>query len=119
MPKPDPVVSVAAYIAAQPKAMQAGLKRVRAIIRAAVPDAEECMAYQMPTYKVQGRVVIHFAGWKEHFALYPGAGHVVAALKDALKGYMVSKGTIRFPLSQPVPAKLIEKLPRAGRKTSP
>ena len=74
------------------------------------------MSYQMPTYKVQGRVVIHFAGWKEHLALYPGAGHVIAALKHALKDYEVSKGTIRFPLSRPVPAKLIEKIAKGRAK---
>ena len=74
------------------------------------------MSYQMPRYKVQGRVVVHFAGWKEHFALYPGAGHAVAALKDALKDYEVSKGAIRFPLTRPVPAKLIEKIAKGRAK---
>ena len=110
MPKAVAPVTVAAYIAAQPKAMQAALKRVRSTLRAALPEAEECMSYQMPTYKSQGRVVIHFAGWKDHFALYPGAGHVVAALKEALKGYDVSKGTIRFAAAQPVPVRLITRI---------
>lgn len=105
-----PIESVAAYIAAQPKATQSALKRLRSLIRKAVPKAEECMAYQMPTYKLAGKTVIHFAGWKEHVALYPGAGHVVAALKAELKPYAVSKGTIRFSLDQPLPEKLIMKI---------
>lgn len=105
-----PPETVAAYIAAQPKATQSALRRLRAIIRKAVPKAEECLSYQMPTYKLGGRVVIHFAGWKEHVALYPGAGHVVAALKAELKPYAVSKGTIRFPLAEPLPEKLIAKI---------
>ncbi len=105
-----PVETVAAYIAAQPKATQSALKRLRSVIRKAVPKAEECMSYQMPTYKLGGRTVIHFAGWKEHVALYPGAGHVVAALKAELKPYAVSKGTIRFPLTQPLPEKLMTRL---------
>jgi uncharacterized protein YdhG (YjbR/CyaY superfamily) len=102
--------TVAAYIAAQPKAVQPALKRLRAIIRKAIPKADEGISYQMPTYKLDGRTVIHFAGWKGHVALYPGAGHVVAALKDALKGYEVSKGTIRFPLDKPLPEKLITRI---------
>lgn len=105
-----PLETVAAYIAAQPKATQSALKRLRGVIRKAVPKAEECMSYQMPTYKLGGWVVIHFAGWKAHVALYPGAGHVVAALKAELKPYAVSKGTIRFPLSQPLPEKLIARI---------
>ena len=113
MPKAAVPVTVAAYIAAQPKAMQAALKRVRSTLRAALPEAEECMSYQMPTYKLKGRVVIHFAGWKDHFALYPGAGHVVATLKDALKGYDVSKGTIRFAATDPVPVRLITQIAKA------
>jgi uncharacterized protein YdhG (YjbR/CyaY superfamily) len=105
-----PLETVAAYIAAQPKAVQPALKRLRSVIRRAVPKAEECISYQMPTYKLGGRVVLHFAGWKEHVALYPGAGHVVATLKEALKPYVVSKGTIRFALSEPLPEKLIAKI---------
>jgi len=105
-----PIATVAAYIAAQPKATQSALRRMRSLIRKAVPKAEECMSYQMPTYKLAGRVVIHFAGWKGHVALYPGAGHVVAALKAELKPYAVSKGTIRFALGDPLPEKLIAKI---------
>jgi uncharacterized protein YdhG (YjbR/CyaY superfamily) len=99
---------VAAYIAGFPRPVQAILKRVRAIVRKAVPGAEESISYQIPTYKLQGRPVIYFAAFKEHYSIYPSNTRLVAAFKDKLEGYEKSKGTIRFPLSEPVPVKLIE-----------
>lgn len=100
--------SVNDYIASQPPAAQRVLKRVRSIIRKAMPGAEEVISYQIPAYKVNGRAALYFAGWKEHFSLYPSTDRLVAAFKDELARYEVSKGTIRFPLSEPVPVKLIE-----------
>ena len=108
--------SVDEYIASQPEAVRGVLKRVRSIIRTAVPGAEEVISYQIPTYKVNGRAVIHFAGWKQHYSLYPSTDHVVAAFKDDLARYEVSRGTIRFPLSEPVPVKLIEAVARFRAK---
>jgi uncharacterized protein YdhG (YjbR/CyaY superfamily) len=98
------------YIATQPDDVQAVLRRVRSIIRKAMPDAEEVISYQIPTYKLHGGTVIHFAGWKKHFSLYPATGGVVEALKQELAPYEISKGTIRFPLSEPVPVKLIARI---------
>jgi uncharacterized protein YdhG (YjbR/CyaY superfamily) len=69
-----------------------------------------------PTYKLRGSAVIYFAGWKQHCSLYPATDHVVAALKDELAPYKVKKSTIRFPLSQPIPAKLIERIPKLRAK---
>jgi uncharacterized protein YdhG (YjbR/CyaY superfamily) len=83
------------------------LARVRTIIRKAVPRAEETISYQIPTYKLHGRPVVYFAGWKNHYALYPAGGNVVAAFADDLAHYEITRGTIRFPLSEPVPVKLI------------
>ena len=100
--------SVNEYIASHPPGIQRVLKRVRSIIRKAMPDAEEVISYQIPAYKVNGRTALYFAGWKEHYSLYPSTARLVAAFKDELAGYEVSKGTIRFPLSEPVPATLIE-----------
>ncbi len=102
--------SVDHYIAAQPEAVQAVLERVRNIIRRAVPQADEVISYQIPTYKLAGRAVIYFAGWKQHYSLYPATGLVRAAFQDELAPYQINKGTIRFPLSQPIPAKLIERI---------
>ena len=102
--------SVAAYIAAQPATAQKALRRVRAIIRKALPAADEVISYQIPAYKVDGRAVIYFAGWKRHYSLYPVGARLVAAFKGQLGRYELSKGTIRFPLAEPVPVKLIERI---------
>jgi uncharacterized protein YdhG (YjbR/CyaY superfamily) len=102
--------SIDEYIATQSEDVQAILQRVRNAIRKALPGAEEVISYQIPTYKLHGAYVVYFAGWKQHYSLYPANGHLVAAFKDDLAPYKVSKGTIRFPLSQPVPVKLIERI---------
>jgi len=113
--------SVNEYIASKPKAVQSILKRVRSTIRKAVPAAEEGISYQLPTYKLNGLPVIYFAGWKQHYSLYPASDPVVAAFKEELAPYEVSKGTIRFPLSEPVPVNLIERIAkfRAKQLTMP
>ena len=102
--------SVGEYIATHPDDTQAILRRVRSTIRKAVPGAEEVISYQIPTYKLHGGYVVYFAGWKQHYSLYPANDHLVVAFKDDLAQYKISKGTIRFPLSQPVPVKLIERI---------
>jgi uncharacterized protein YdhG (YjbR/CyaY superfamily) len=100
--------NVAAYLAAQPPSVRKLLVRVRGIIRRAVPGAEETISYQIPTYKLHGKPVIYFAAFKEHYSVYPSNARLVKAFKDELEGYEMSKGTIRFPLSKPLPVKLIE-----------
>jgi uncharacterized protein YdhG (YjbR/CyaY superfamily) len=104
--------SVTEYIASKPQPAQLVLKRVRMAIRKALPGAEEGISYQIPTYKLNGQHVIYFAGWKEHYSLYPASDALVAAFKDELAGCKLSKGTIRFPLSAPVPSNLIEGIVR-------
>ena len=108
--------SVDEYIASQPEAVQGVLKRVRSIIRKAVPGVEEMISYKIPTYKLHGGPVLYFAGWRRHYSLYPATDRVVAAFKDELAPYEVSKGTIRFPLSGPVPVKLIERIAKFRAK---
>jgi uncharacterized protein YdhG (YjbR/CyaY superfamily) len=108
--------SVDEYIASQPKAVQDILGRVRSIIRKAVPGAEESISYKIPTYKLKSGPMIYFAGWKQHYSLYPATGRVKAAFQDELAPYEVSKGTIRFPLSEPVPVKLIGRIARLRAK---
>jgi len=104
--------SVDEYIATQPEDVQAVLQRVRTAIRKAVPGADEAISYQIPTYKLQGRAMLYFAGWKNHYSLYPASGRLVAAFKDELAPYEVSKGTIRFPLAERVPVRLIGHIAR-------
>ena len=102
--------SVAEYIDSHPRPVQRVLKRVRAIIRKAMPRADEGISYQIPAYKLDGRPALYFAGWSQHYSLYPSTDRLVAAFKEELEPYEVSKGTIRFPLSEPVPGKLIERI---------
>jgi uncharacterized protein YdhG (YjbR/CyaY superfamily) len=108
--------SVDEYIAAQPEAMQSILGRVRRAIRGAMPGAEEVISYKIPAYKLHGRAVLFFAGWKQHYSLYPATKTVVAAFKDELSAYEISKGTIRFPLDRPVPVKLIGRIAKLRAK---
>jgi uncharacterized protein YdhG (YjbR/CyaY superfamily) len=98
------------YIAAQPEAAQSALEAVRAAIRKAVPEAQEIISYKMPTYKLHGARLLYFAAWKEHYALYAATSQVVAKFGKELAPYEIEKGTIRFPLSQPVPTKLIQRI---------
>jgi uncharacterized protein YdhG (YjbR/CyaY superfamily) len=107
--------SVDEYIAAQPEAMQGVLRRVRSAIRKALPEAEEVISYQIPAFRLHRGIVLYFAGWKQHYSLYP-ALEVAAAFKDELVRYEVSKGTIRFPLSEPVPVRLIERIAKFRAK---
>src|SRR5688572_32413405 len=102
--------SVDEYIASQPPAARDALQRVRVVIRKAVPGAEEVISYQIPAYKLDGATVIFFAGWKEHYSVYPATDGLAEAFEEELAPYEVSKGTIRFPLSQPVPVKLVERI---------
>src|SRR5207253_1256777 len=84
--------SVDEYIATHPEDVRAILQRVRSTIRKAVPGAEEAISYQIPTYKLHGGHVVYFAGWKQHYSLYPATDHLVAAFKDDLAPYEVGKG---------------------------
>src|SRR5262245_38418681 len=102
--------SVDEYIAAQPEAARSILERVRSAIRAAVPNAEESVSYKIPTYKLRGVRVLYFAAWKKHFSLYPASDRIVTALKNELAPYEVEKRTIRFPLNEPVPTRLIGRI---------
>ncbi len=110
------VTSVDEYIASQPQAVQRILERVRSTIKKAVPQAVEVISYKIPAYKLRGVVMLYFAGWKQHYSLYPANDRVVAEFKDELAPYEISKGTIRFPLAKPVPVKLIERIAKFRAK---
>lgn len=104
--------SVDDYIATQPIATQPVLHQVRDAIRGALPDAEERISYQIPSFRQDGGTVIYFAGWKAHYSLYPASQAMVATFADELAPYAISKGTIRFPYDAPVPAELIARVAR-------
>src|SRR5436309_10189507 len=102
--------SVDEYIAAQPEAVRPKLERVRATIRRAVPEAVEGIGYRMPGYKLHGKPMLYFASFKEHCSLFAASGTFFAALEDELTGYDRRQGTVHFPLTKPVPVKLIRRI---------
>ena len=108
--------SVDEFIASQPEAVQAVLGRVRSAIRTAVPAAQEVISYNMPTYTLYGGRLLNFAVWKQHYSIYAATAQVLAAFQGELASYAVDKGTIRLPLSQPVPVKLIGRIAKFRAK---
>jgi uncharacterized protein YdhG (YjbR/CyaY superfamily) len=103
--------SIDEYLARLPPDVRRPLTIVRRSIAKALPGAEESISYGIPTFKRDGRIVIYFAGWKEHFSLYPTTAKLTAAFTKELARYdMSGKGTVRFSLSEPVPEKLIAAL---------
>jgi len=101
--------SIDEYIAACPPESQNYVREIRKIIHALVPDAKEKISYQIACFELNGRNLIHFAGWKKHVSLYPvPAGD--EAFEKAVSKYAGSKGTVKFPLDQPLPIKLIQKI---------
>ena len=104
--------SVDEYIAAQRAAVRPKLEQIRATIRKAVPQAVEGIGYRMPGYKLHGKPLLYFAAFKEHYSLFAASGTFFAALEDELRGYELRKGTVQFPLTKPVPVKLIDRIAR-------
>jgi uncharacterized protein YdhG (YjbR/CyaY superfamily) len=104
------IESVDQYLASQPEAARRILSQVRVAIRKAVPKADATIAYKMPAYKLNGERLLYFAGWRQHYSLYPATKRLLTAFKEDLKPYKVVKSTVRFPLAEPVPSKLIARL---------
>jgi uncharacterized protein YdhG (YjbR/CyaY superfamily) len=101
--------SVDEYLAGVSVEKRAALQYLRRAIMAAAPGAEECISYGIPTFRLNGRVLVHIGAAARHCAFYPGA-HPIEAHKKALAAYDTSKGTIRFPPNAPLPATLVRKL---------
>lgn len=102
--------SVDDYIDVQPEPVRQKLEQVRAAIRKAVPEAVEGIGYGMPGYKLHGKPMLYFAGFKEHYSLFAASGTFFGALQDELRGYKLRKGTVQFPIEEPVPVKLISRI---------
>ncbi len=99
------------YLATLSNEKRAALEKLRRAIKSAAPKAEECISYQIPAFRLNGKLLVAFGAAKNHCAFYPGAYPVVAR-KAELKAYDTSKGTIRFPADSPLPATLVRKLVR-------
>ena len=102
--------TVEAYLAAVPEPARSALQDLRATIRAAVPDAEEAISYQMPGIRAGGRFVVWYAAFKDHCSLFPGTDRMARELGDEIAPYMAGKGTLHFTIEKPLPAKLVRKI---------
>ena len=100
--------SIDEYIATFPAGIRAILEELRAAIRAAAPDAEERISYQMPAFALHGNLV-YFAAAKNHIGFYPTSSGI-AAFQQELSAYEGSKGAVRFPIGQPLPLDLIRRM---------
>ena len=98
------------YIAAFPPSIQMVMEQVREAIKKAAPHAKEVISYDMPGFKVN-RMLVYFAGYEKHIGFYPGA-EAIAAFKDKISVYKWAKGSVQFPLKQPMPLDLITRITR-------
>ncbi|WP_336083428.1 iron chaperone [Nocardia sp. SSK8] len=105
----DTPASVEDYLAGQPEAARAVLEQIRATIRRVVPDSGEKISYAMPAATLDGRAFVSFAGWKAHVSLYP-IPDGDPELDRAVAPYVSGRGTVKFPLGEPIPYDLIAQI---------
>lgn len=104
-----PSIPITSYIKTFPKDIQVILEKIRSTIQTAAPEAEEAISYGMPTFKLNGKNLVHFAAWKSHIGFYATpSGNT--AFKKELSVYKGAKGSVQFPLDEPMPYDLIKKI---------
>jgi uncharacterized protein YdhG (YjbR/CyaY superfamily) len=108
MAKPHKPQDIDSYISQFPADVQAILEQVRETIRHAAPDAKELISYQMPAFKQHG-ILVYFAGWQKHIGLYPPISGD-KTLEKAIARYAGPRGNLQFPLDEPIPYDLIERI---------
>jgi uncharacterized protein YdhG (YjbR/CyaY superfamily) len=99
-----------AYLANLDEPQRGTLEQLRRDILSVVPEAEECISYSMPAFRVNGKVVAGFAAFKTHLSYLPHSGAVIDELGDEVAGYTSTKGSLHFPLDQPLPEPLVRRL---------
>lgn len=97
------------YINRFPKNVQVILEKMRQTIKETAPEAVETISYQMPTFKLNGKNLVHFAGWKNHIGFYPVPSDI-EAFKKELTPYKNAKGSVQFPIDKPIPYALVKKI---------
>lgn len=102
--------SVQAYIAACPPESRKALKQLRTLVKASAPGATEKISYGILQFVVNGKGLLHIAGWKKHVSVYAVTAGVVRELKREIKAYQTGRGTLQFPLGQPMPRGLIRRI---------
>jgi uncharacterized protein YdhG (YjbR/CyaY superfamily) len=113
MEQTSAAVAIRKYMGSLSPSARAEMRKIRDAIRSAAPGADEAFSYRMPGFKLNGRALVWYAAWKNHFSLYPITSGIQRANGAALRGYETSKGTIRFPMSAPLPIALIKRLVKA------
>jgi uncharacterized protein YdhG (YjbR/CyaY superfamily) len=98
------------YLARLDEPKRATLSALRRTIAQIIPDAEECISYGMPAFKVKGKTVAGFAAFKNHLSYLPHSGSVLSELSEDLDGYTQTKGSLHFPVDEPLPEDLVRKL---------
>ena len=102
--------SVDEYIAGFPPETRRVLEELRALIRETVPEVTERISYEIPTFDLDGRYVVYFAGWKKHIALYPVTAGMAREFGEELEPYRSGKGTLKLPLGKALPADLVRRI---------
>lgn len=108
-----PAEQLRQYFAALPPPARRRMKEIRAIVKSIAPTATETFSYRIPGFRLDGKVFVYYAAFKEHCSLYPMGDRIRRAHAASLKEYKTSKGTIQFPLDQPLPVALVKRLIRA------
>ncbi|HYO42969.1 MAG TPA: DUF1801 domain-containing protein [Candidatus Limnocylindrales bacterium] len=108
--------TVAEYLATAPEDRHAGIEDLRRTVTAAAPDAVECIAYDMPAYRLDGRFMVSFGAFKRHYSLFPASQVVLDTLGDEAAAYAKGKGTFQFPAKDPLPLDLIARIVRIRRE---
>jgi uncharacterized protein YdhG (YjbR/CyaY superfamily) len=98
------------YLGSLDEPKRATLAQLRDTIVAIVPDAEQCISYGMPAFKLRGKTIAGFAAFKSHLSYLPHSGAVIPELAEETEGYAKTKGSLHFPVDKPLPRKLVKKL---------
>lgn len=110
---PSKPTSIDDYLATVKEGQRTALEKLRRTIQAAAPKATECISYQMPAFRLDGKLLVGFAAASKHCSFFPMSAATVAAFADDLEGFDTSKGTIRFQPEHPLSAALVRKIVKA------